>query len=153
MTSKQRIAILADWWPRACEVQGWRRDDREKRLEVVSEAIGRRIETFNDLNNSDDIDKVKALLGMLSDEIKSTVELTPAGEEFGYRRRLYWLIRKHARHLGGEPYILQLARDRFHIVPGLRCAMTIILPIQCQLKFPVAPVYLCVVFHCLFHCL
>ena len=33
------------------------------------------------------------------------------------------------------------------------CAMTIILPIQCQLKFPVAPVYLCVVFHCLFHCL
>jgi len=36
---------------------------------------------------------------------------------------------------------------------ALLCAMTIILPIQCQLKFPVAPVYLCVVFHCLFHCL
>ncbi len=30
---------------------------------------------------------------------------------------------------------------------------TIILPIQCQLKFPVAPAYLFVVFQCFIHCL
>ena len=119
MTSKQRIAILADWWPRACEVQGWRKDDRPKRLEVVSGAVGRQIESFNDLNNSDDIDKVKAHLGMLAEDLDATTELTPSGADYGYRRRLYWLIRKHARPLGGDPYILQLARTRFHMAPGM----------------------------------
>ena len=118
MTSKQRIAILADWWPRAAEVQGWRRDDRAKRLEVVSEAVGREITSFNDLDNAVDIDKVKAHLGMLAEDLDATAELTPAGADYGYRRRLYWLIRKHARPLGGEPYVTQLARDRFHLAEG-----------------------------------
>ena len=120
MTSKQRIAILADWWPRACEVQGWRKDDRPKRLEVVSEAVGRQITSFNDLDNAVDIDKVKAHLGMLAEDLDATAELTPSGADYGYRRRVYWLIRKHARPLGGEPYILQLARDRFHLAAGFR---------------------------------
>jgi hypothetical protein len=118
MTSKQRIAILATWWPRACDVQNWRPSDREKRLEIISEAIGRPISSMCELNNADDIDKVKAYLGMLAEDLDATAELTPAGAEYGYRRRLFWLIRRDARPLGGEPYILALARDKFGLLPG-----------------------------------
>jgi hypothetical protein len=137
MTSKQRIAILADWWPRACEAQNWRKDDREKRLAVVSQAVGREITSFNDLNNSSDIDRVKAHLGFLCDNVKATIETLPApqvelsagqGSQFktdtaGYRRRLFWLIRQHGRALSPtapEHYILSIAADRFHLVAGLR---------------------------------
>lgn len=57
---------------------------------------------------------------LLAYNVKRTADLTPAGQENGYRRRMFWLIRKHARPLGGEPYILSLARDRFHLTAGLR---------------------------------
>jgi hypothetical protein len=120
MTSKQRISILAHRWPAACDVQGWNPNDRPLRLRVLSEAIGRDIESMNDLNNDTDIDKIFAHLGMLSENLKRTVDLTPAGQENGYRRRMFWLIRKHSRQLGGEPYVLALARDKFHLTEGLQ---------------------------------
>ena len=119
MTTKQRLSILLNRWPAACQVQGWNKDDRSLRLSVISQAIGREIASMNELNNDTDIDRVYAHLGTLVDKIDSAVELTPAGAEYGYRRRLFWLIRRDARPLGGEPYILQLARDKFHITAGL----------------------------------
>ena len=36
----------------------------------------------------------------------------------GERRRFLWLIRKHAKALGGSAYILSVARDRFHLAEG-----------------------------------
>ncbi len=125
MTSKQRIAILADWWPRACEVQGWRRDDREQRLEVVSQAVGRPITSFNDLDNGADIDKVKAHLGALAENVRATIELTPAGRDYGIRRRYLYLIRQHSRELAmgdrqsAMTYALKLAHDKFHQTAGI----------------------------------
>jgi hypothetical protein len=122
MTTKQRIAILADWWPRACSVQHWRRDDRPKRLSVISEAVGRQIGSLNELDNAADIDKVKAHLGALAEELDSAIELTPAGEDYGYRRRLLWLIRKHGMALSPsapESYVFALAHDKFHLTHGL----------------------------------
>ena len=119
MTSKQRLAILADWWPRACEVQGWRKEDRPQRLAIISEAVGRPVSSLNDLDNSADIDRVKAHLGGLAENIAAIAELSPAGADQGARRRYLWLIRQHGRALGGDPYIRQLARDRFHIITGL----------------------------------
>jgi len=108
---------MADWWPRACETQGWRTDDREKRLEVLSEAVGRQLQSANDLDNSADIDQVKAHLGMLADDVERTVEVQ--NEDPGYRRRLLWLITKHSHPLGGLVYACALARDKFHITAGL----------------------------------
>ena len=120
MTSKQRLSILLDRWPAACRTQQWNPKDRDLRLHTISQAVGRPITSMNDLDNATDIDRVFAHLGILSERLAAIIESSPTGEDYGYRRRLYWLIRKHARPLGGEPYILQLARDRFHLVPGLR---------------------------------
>lgn len=39
MTSNQRTAIMADWWPAACRVQGWNSNDRDLRLRVLSLAL------------------------------------------------------------------------------------------------------------------
>ncbi len=118
MTSKQRIAILADWWPKAADANHWPRNDRSKRLDIISQAVGRTITTMNDLDNAKDIDQVKAHLLALADNLHGAVELTPSGADYGYRRRLFWLIRTHALPLGGDPYIWQLCRDKFHFAHG-----------------------------------
>jgi hypothetical protein len=117
MTTRQRITILADWWPAACRSQSWDKNDRSLRLRVISEAIGRQIESMGELNNSDDIDQVKAYLKHLADDIDGTAEM--GNRDPGDRRRYTWLIRRHGRALGGEPYIRALARDRFHLTAGL----------------------------------
>ncbi len=134
MTTKQRMSILVDRWPAACRSQGWNKSDRDLRLQVISAAVGRAIGSMNDLDNSADIDKVFAHLGRLADQVADTIETLPhhsvsvsagtAGtttqrDTAGYRRRLFWLIRKYGHALGGEPYVLALARDKFHITTGL----------------------------------
>jgi hypothetical protein len=118
MTTKQRMSILVDRWPAACRAQGWNKSDRELRLSVISSAVGRPVNSLNDLDNSRDIDAVYAALGRLTDNVGRTVEVD--NDEPGYRRRILWLVRKHGHELGGEPYILALARDRFHLTAGLR---------------------------------
>lgn len=117
MTSKQRMSILLHRWPAACRTQKWNPNDRPLRLRVISEAVGREISSMSELNNDTDIDRVYAHLGQLSDDLRRTAETIP-GNDSGYRRRLLWLIRKHARTLGGEPYVVALARDRFHLAAG-----------------------------------
>jgi len=134
MTSKQRYSIVIDRWPAACRAQGWNPSDRERRLRVIGEAVGRAITTMNDLDNGADIDAVYAHLGALTDKVAATIETLPAGrvdvsagpgrrarksDTAGYRRRLFWLVRKHAAPLGGEPYVLGLARDKFHLTAGM----------------------------------
>jgi hypothetical protein len=134
MTTSQRMSILLHRWPEACRVQGWNKSDRDLRLQVISDAVGRPITTMNDLDNSADIDKVYAHLGKLADQVKATVETLPrpavtvsAGtntveqpDTEGLRRRYKWLINyKHGHALGGIPYVLKLARDKFHLTEGL----------------------------------
>ena len=134
MTSKQRYAILLDWWPKTCRVQGWDPKDRDLRLRVIGAAIGREISSMNDLDNANDIDQVKAHLGRLADNVARTMETLPArpvtvsaGRDnavtkpatAGLRRRYLWLIRKHAAALGGSDYALSLARDKFHTTAGV----------------------------------
>lgn len=75
MTKYQRIVMMADWWPKACRAQGWNPNDREKRMEVLSQAVGRQLDSASDLNNTGDIDRVKAYLGMLTDNVAATVEV------------------------------------------------------------------------------
>jgi hypothetical protein len=135
MTTKQRMSILLDRWPRACRAQGWNPQDRDLRLRIISQAIGRQVGSMNDLDNATDVDAVYATLGRLADNVARTVETlpvptvtrvvgpkrsrVPTQDSAGLRRRLLWLIEKFGKPLGGRPYVLALMRDKWHITPGL----------------------------------
>jgi hypothetical protein len=115
MTTKQRMSILLDWWPAACNARGWDPKDRDLRLRVVSDAVGRELDTMSTLNNTTDIDKVKAHLGYLADQVDATIETDHP--ELGDRRRLLWLIGRHSQALSRSSaplaYAAAIARDRF----------------------------------------
>jgi hypothetical protein len=66
MTDKQRIKLMSIWWPDACAAAGWNPNDREKRIEVLSDAVQRPLKSANDLNDTTDIDQVKAHLLAIS---------------------------------------------------------------------------------------
>jgi hypothetical protein len=124
------MSILLTRWPRACQVQGWNKNDRVLRLQVISQAIGRWVKSMNELNSTTDIDAVYAHLGMLSDNLSLTKETLPADSitvaagrgravtkpaTAGERRRILWKIRQYAEPLGGDRYIRQIVRCN----PGL----------------------------------
>lgn len=90
MTNKQRITLMADWWPRACATQKWNRNDKALRLRVLSQAVGRQIASANELNTSKDIDAVKAHLLTLADNLPAAMD-TP---EQGKARRTLHLVRQ-----------------------------------------------------------
>jgi hypothetical protein len=122
MTTKQRIAIMADWWPAACAVQRWDRNDRSLRLQVVSQAVGRTIYTLSELDNAADIDQVKAHLKFLTDDLDGAGE--SGNPDPGDRRRYLWLIRRHSAALAigdrqsAMSYALALARDKYRLAEG-----------------------------------
>ena len=92
------------WWPQACRAQGWRVNDRDLRLRVLSLAVTftfadvlefrdaleaydklrhlpvgdgrkfRHLDSAGDLNATSDIDAVKNLLLMLNDNVKAADE-------------------------------------------------------------------------------
>lgn len=136
MTPRQRITLQADWWPAACRTQGWRVNDRDLRLRVCAWAVSldnptqaelldaiagdqpprRNLKTTNDLNNRDDVDRVKACLGMLADNLKATREV--GQPQFGSARRKRDLIRSHLKCLAlfqqhPKRYLAKLIADMF----------------------------------------
>jgi len=116
------MAILLGWWPAACQAQHWNPQDRDLRLQTVSRAVGRPVSSMSELDNSRDIDQVKAYLKYLTDDLSGTIEV--GNPEPGERRRLLWLIRRHSGTLAlpgaaAESYALALARDEFHLTAGL----------------------------------
>ena len=143
MTPRQRIALQADWWPKACRVQGWRVSDRDLRLRVCAwsvslanptqqsllEAISsdrqpeRWLESTNDLDNSADVDRVKNCLGMLADDLKQTGEV--GRPQFGSARRKRDVIRSSLKCLAlfeacPRRFLASLVNDMFnHGRPGL----------------------------------
>lgn len=136
MTEGQRIALQSKWWPAACRAQGWKTSDRDLRLRVcmwacsltdptqlsLLEAINsdrqpeRWLESTNDLDNGEDVDRVKACLGMLADSVKLTEEV--GQPQFGSARRKWDVIRDHLKCLGlYEPhprrFLAHLIQDMF----------------------------------------
>lgn len=118
MTKSQRKTLMSKWWPDACRAQGWKPGDRVKRLDVISVALGRVITSANDLDNVEDINKVKRHLGKLASNLAHTVE--EVAPEIERARRLRYVIRGHvatlARHLGREgadKYLAAVIADKF----------------------------------------
>lgn len=104
MTEPQRISLQSRWWPAACRAQGWKPNDRDLRLRVLSLAIHftfadvvefrnaleqydilvrvplpnggkfEPVESANDLNSTTHVDAVKTLLLMLNDNLDKANE-------------------------------------------------------------------------------
>lgn len=112
MTAPQRIHLMAELWPRACQAQQWDRNDRALRLQILSAAVGRPLQSANDLDRTGDFDAVKRHLLTLADNIKAAAEQDHEGEA---RRTMH-----HVRQLLGEleelvaepgAYVMALIRD------------------------------------------
>lgn len=68
------------WW-QACQRQGWAFEDRDRRLQVLSQAAGKELESASYLDNKG-FDRVKARLLTLADRVSA------AAEEVGYEQGL-----------------------------------------------------------------
>ncbi|SPE59998.1 hypothetical protein SBV1_3630010 [Verrucomicrobia bacterium] len=113
MTPTQRTALMGHWWPEACAAQGWDCHDRELRLRVLSDAVGRPLESASELDSGPDIDLVLRHFALLKDQV-----LTETADA-GSRRRLNFRIQQLSAELGelngkqGSPlgYALALTMD------------------------------------------
>ena len=107
---------MADLWPDACRSRGWNPNDRDLRLTVLSQAVKRPIKSANDLNRTDDFDKVKAYLGFAADDIDATTETDHP--EIGRARRLRDQIRDQVSclrlyHPNPEAYLAKIVTSKF----------------------------------------
>lgn len=143
MTTDQRKSIMGRWWPAAAEACGWKDSDRELRLRVFSFAVSqgwqtklelmnavrseaepsRLLSTANDLNNTTDVNAVKAALLMLADNVEGAGE---AGHpEIGTARTVRHSIQDKLRCLaiyplespmgraGAQALMAELIKDMF----------------------------------------
>lgn len=137
MTNNQRIALQAEWWPKACAAQGWKTGNRELRLRVCMWAVSldnptqlellaainsdrtpaRWLASTNDLDNKADVDRVKACLLMLADDLEKTHEV---GKPFiGSARRKRDIIRSLIKCIGvyhprPRAYVAEIVNDKFN---------------------------------------
>lgn len=89
MTGSQRAYLMAKpcrrypngglWWM-ACQFQGWSFDDRNLRIAQLSEAVGRRITSATELNQTGDFDAVIRHLGTQAGSVKRAAETDHEGE-------------------------------------------------------------------------
>lgn len=66
MTDAQRKTLMAELWPAAAAALGCSRNDRDRRIEVFSEGLGRRIESGSEIGKMEDYTKLKAHLVALA---------------------------------------------------------------------------------------
>ena len=136
MTKAQRITLNADWWPAACRAQGWKTSDREFRILVCSWCVSldnptliqlldairsegeprRCLNSTSELNNTDDIDRVKSCLGMLASNLDSTKEV--GHPEIGRARRIRDTIRDQLKclalyHPNPQGFVAEIIKDKF----------------------------------------
>lgn len=102
-----------------------------ERHNLIRAATG--CESLTEVNRTDGFDSLLAHLGMMLDNLSKTIETLPTKSVTlhhghgskphtdgpGLRRRLLWKLRLYAHPLGGDPYILAIARDKFSITTGL----------------------------------
>jgi hypothetical protein len=116
MTSAQRIYLMADLWPSACRAQGWNADDRDLRLNVLSEAVQRPLASANDINDRADFDAVKAHLKLLADHVQGAMESghPEIGRARRLRRKIVELVRCLNLYADGEAYAREVIKDGTH---------------------------------------
>lgn len=126
MNKQQRIYMMAEIWPEACEFQGWDRNDKEKRYEVFARVLGhkpRHADTlargehisFNDFDQ-DDFGDVKKELLQLAGKV-------PTHDP--KKQNLLWVIRNRLRpclavyHPYPDAYMRTVLKMRHKIFKGV----------------------------------
>ena len=125
MTKAQRYTLLIDspkrrhvsLWTKACQAQGWNKNDREFRIQKLSEAVGRPIESTTELNNTNDIDRVFAFLRACVDNLEAARELD--NPEMGESRRLRFKLEEVKSELRAfvenvPAYVAEIIKDKFN---------------------------------------
>jgi hypothetical protein len=131
MTQAQRFELLIDGryragqphtslWTRACRAQGWNRNDREFRLQKLSEALGRQISSTSELNNTDDVTRVFTWLRAKADNLQAAVAM----EEPGFERKpqLVYKIREAESELAAFPFNDPMGADGVRRLVQKLCA-------------------------------
>ena len=106
MTKPQRIHFFAQLWPDACAAQGWPENNRDFRLDKLTEWLGRKIETIAQLNNTRDFDDLKAHAKAAARPADIEPQIKAINQP---RRRKIWKI----RHLVPKAYLDTLLARRF----------------------------------------
>lgn len=107
MTKAQRYTLLIDHrqhvslWTLACRANNWPKNDREFRLQKISEAVRRPITSTTELNNTGDIDRVFSFLKAAADNLDAVQELD--NPEMGRARRLRFNIAEVESELTAYP--------------------------------------------------
>lgn len=119
MTTAQRIFLIAKGrglWASACRAQGWNEEDRDLRLNVLSEALRRPISGSGEINAREDFDAVKAHLQMLANSLKGALESDDPnlGRARRLRNKIYELVRCLNLYTDGEAIAREIIKDGTH---------------------------------------
>jgi len=125
MTKKQNAKFFGEYWPQVCEVKGWDPEDREQRLEFISLAIGRMIDSASEVDYLADYDKLKAECLALLDPTNLSAQLRQLRQDQNRLvRKIQWLQvpllaameegNFEDRNAAAERYVLAVMRDKFH---------------------------------------
>ena len=137
LTKPQLSRFWRDW-SAVSTTQGWTKSNgwteaqiNQERYTILRECG---FESLTEVDRGAGFDRVLAVLGKLRENVSKTIETLPAEtvtvsagptqsvrvqDTPGLRRRLIWKCRQYARPLGGDTYIIAVARDRFHLTIGL----------------------------------
>jgi hypothetical protein len=122
MTDRQRIFLMADLWPRACQTQGWSPNDRTARLREIGLALGRQIESANEIGTTQDFDRVKRHLQTLALNLRAAGETDADGRARRLRNKVIGYLAQIAPLIGqleAERYVEAIIADKFnHGQPG-----------------------------------
>lgn len=116
MTKNQRIHLMRDLWPAACRAQGWAPNDRARRIALCGLALGRKLQSTNEINSTDEFDRVKAHLLMAADNIQGAQEVDhpEAGDARRWRFMLERMVKCLAVYVGDtEAYLKPILSDQF----------------------------------------
>lgn len=107
MTPKQRIHLQAQLWPDACAAQGWNPKDREKRLYLISRALGRVVASANEIGGNKEFDAVKKELLAISRPADLDAQIKMENMP---RTRMIKKLEEYP-----EAYLLAITQDKFRI--------------------------------------
>ena len=94
MTDKQQRWFNTKLWPDACRAQRWSPSDREHKLYVIGEILGRTITTTKDIGWGEEFDKVKSELELLANPDSFDTAMLAADEHAGERKRIEFSINR-----------------------------------------------------------
>lgn len=126
ITTPQRNKLMIELWPKAAKALGVKVSDRAQRMAVLSEAVGRPLESANDIGAHDEFSRVVDHLGKLAGDLPAAMR---DGQQTRTERdRLLYVIGEQKKQLAlylsptsdagvkcsVNAYIESVIRDKFN---------------------------------------